>query len=539
MENDLIPTEEELDDDAFLASLDNLLMDNEEETEAAPPQTIPEESPREEKKRPPKWLRPAICAALACILAACGIYGILTLADPYHRKIVAGVRFGTVDLSNMTKAQAKKALNEVYKTPTMTVSFPDYGLSLEEAGGSMCLSSLSITPEGAGVYVDTARALQAAYALGRTAETEGTTLPFSDYLALDTDALRQNVADFEEELQSYTIPHTAYLEGDKPDVTDPDAVPQTLVITPSQAGPKIDGNTLYEDILAAYQAGDLTCTYSGSITQTTPELADLQSIYNENCYPAQEPTIDRQTLVVTPGKRGYEFDVAEATKQMQQQGDNDLRIPLTITEPSVSDEDVYFQDVLGHCETPYSNNPKRITNLELACKALDGLVLQPGEEFSYNDALGERTAEKGYQPAPAYSGTTLVDSLGGGICQVSSTLYLASVYAELTILERVNHGYPVHYIPYGMDATVNWGFTDLKMRNDSDLPVKFRAEASDGYVRIDVMGTETRDYDIQMTYSVGGRYVKTFKSKYDKTTGELLSKEQVALSAYIDDVFPS
>ena len=536
MEHDLIPDEEELDDDAFLASLDDLLKGDKEEVEAASAEEAPKETQKKEKKQPPKWLRPALCAGLACAVVALGIYGILTLADPYHRKIVDGVSFGTVDLSGMTKGQAKKALDAVYKNPTMTVSFPDFGLPMEESGSSVNLSSLSITPEGAGVYVDTAGALQAAYAVGRTEEANAR-IPFSDYLTLDTEALRQNVADFEENLQSYTIPHTAYLEGDKPDVTDQDAVPQTLVITPSQAGPKIDGDTLYEDLLAAYQVGNLSCTYSGPVAKTTPELADLQSIYDENCSPAQEPSIDRQTLEVTPGKPGYEFDVAEATKQMRKQGEEDLRIPLTITQPTISDEDVYFQDVLGHCETPYSNNPKRIVNLGLACKALDGLVLEPGQEFSYNDTLGERTAEKGYQPAPAYSGTTLVDSLGGGICQVSSTLYLASVYAELTILERVNHGFPVHYIPYGMDATVNWGFTDLKMRNDSPLPVKIHAEESDGYVRIDILGTETRDYDIKMTYSVGGRYVKTFKSKYDKQTGEFLSKEEVALSAYMEDVF--
>lgn len=538
MDDNLIPTEEELDDDAFLASLDDLLKEDSEKPEAAFPEKAPEETSKKEKKQLPKWLLPALCAGLACAVAAAGIYGILTFADPYHRKIVEGVSFGTVDLSNMTKGQAKKALNAAYKNPTMTVSFPDFGLPLEESGSSINLSSLSITPEGAGVSVDTAGALQAAYAVGRTEEAQDdTAIPFADFLTLDTEALRQNVADFEERLQSYTIPHTAYLEGDKPDVTDPKAVPQTLVITPSQAGPKIDGDTLYEDLLAAYQAGNLSCTYSGSVTKTTPELADLQSIYDENCFAAQEPSIDKQTLEVTPGKRGYEFDVADATKRMRQHGEKDLRIPLTITQPTISDDDVYFQDVLGHCETPYSNNPKRIVNLGLACKALDGLVLEPGQEFSYNETLGERTAEKGYQPAPAYSGTTLVDSLGGGICQVSSTLYLASVYAELTILERVNHGFPVHYIPYGMDATVNWGFTDLKMRNDSPLPVKIHAETSDGYVRIDILGTEVRDYDIKMTYSVGGRYVKTFKSKYDKQTGEFLSKEEVALSAYMEDVF--
>ena len=537
MDNDFLPTDEGLDDDAFLASLDDLLKDDNEDAEGASAEEAPEETPKKGKKQPPKWLRPALCAGLACAVVAVGLYGILTLADPYHRKIVDGVSFGAVDLSGMTKGQAKKALNAVYKNPTMTVSFPDFGLTLEASGSSVNLSSLSITPEGAGVYVDTAGALQAAYAVGRTEAAQNTAIPFSDYLTLDTEALRQNVADFEESLQGYTVPHTAYLDGETPDVTDPDAVPQTLVITPSQAGPKIDGDTLYEDLLTAYQAGNLSCVYSGSVTKTTPELADLQEIYDENCYAAQEPSIDKQTLEVTPGKRGYEFDVAEATKEMRQQGEEDLRIPLTITEPTISDEDVYFQDILGHCETPYSNNPKRIVNLGLACKALDGLILESGQEFSYNDTLGERTAEKGYQPAPAYSGTTLVDSLGGGICQVSSTLYLASVYAELTILERVNHGFPVHYIPYGMDATVNWGFTDLKMRNDSPLPVKIHAETSDGYVRIDILGTETRDYDIKMSYSVGGRYVKTFKSKYDKQTGEFLSKEEVALSAYMEDVF--
>lgn len=537
MDKDIFSPEEELDDDAFLASLEDLLK--EPEGTAKPQQEEPPKpQPEKKQNRNKKWLKALACGVLALAVAGGGIFAFLTLKDPYHRKIVDGVSFGTVDLSNMTKGQAKKALNAAYKNPTMTVSFPDFGLPLEESGSSVSLSCLSITPDGARAYVDTTGALQAAYAVGRTEEAQGdTAIPFADFLTLDTQALRQNVVNFEEQLQSYTVPHTAYLEGDKPDVTDPKAVPQTLVITPSQAGPKIDGDTLYEDLLAAYQAGNLSCTYSGSVTKTTPELADLQSIYDENCFAAQEPSIDKQTLEVTPGKRGYEFDVADATKRMRQQGNKDLRIPLTITQPTISDDDVYFQDVLGHCETPYSNNPKRIVNLGLACKALDGLILQPGQEFSYNDTLGERTAEKGYQPAPAYSGTTLVDSLGGGICQVSSTLYLASVYAELTILERVNHGYPVHYIPYGMDATVNWGFTDLKMRNDSDLPVKIHAEESDGYVRVEILGTETRNYDIEMSYSVGGRYVKTFMTKKDKETGEVISKEPVALSAYMEDVF--
>ena len=120
---------------------------------------------------------------------------------------------------------------------------------------------------------------------------------------------------------------------------------------------------------------------------------------------------------------------------------------------------------------------------------------------------------------------------------MSSTLYLASVYSELTIVERRNHGYPVSYIPLGMDATVSWGFADLKIRNDSPMPVKIQAEESDGYVRISILGTETRDYDVEMSYTVGGRYVRTYMSKIDKETGEVISKEPYALSGYMDDIY--
>ena len=95
----------------------------------------------------------------------------------------------------------------------------------------------------------------------------------------------------------------------------------------------------------------------------------------------------------------------------------------------------------------------------------------------------------------------------------------------------------MRYIPLGMDATVNWGFTDLKMRNDSPMPVKIVAEETDDLVKVTILGTETRNYTIEMTYSVGGRHVKTFKSKYDKDTGELISKETVALSSYLEDIY--
>ena len=544
MNEDILLHEEELDDDAFLASLEDLLREpagepepeeKAEEEPASEPSEKPKEKPGKHAKAPrpaPRWLGPLLGGTAALCVVILAVYGVRTLRDPYRRKILPGVSVGTADLSGLSRYQAKKVLDEAYRLPlsrqNLVVTFPE---------DPARIPALEISSRESGAHVDTAGAVKAAYAVGRTADTENRTLPLSDFLTLNEAMLRELTADFAEGLRRQTQAHTAYLEGSTPDVTDPNAVPQVLVITPSQPAPSIDGDALYEDIAAALRQGRLETVYSGPIGQTVPDLADLQAIYDENCFEPQEPTIDKKTLEVTPGKPGYVFDVDSARAQMLHQGTEEIRIPLEIVQPAISDQDVYFQDVLGHCETPHGDNEKRNTNLRLACASLDGLVLQPGQEFSYNDTLGERTKEKGYMPAPAYSGTTLVDSLGGGICQVSSTLYLASVYAELTVLERVNHGFPVHYIPYGMDATVNWGFTDLKLRNDSPLPVKIHAEESDGYVRIDILGTETRDYDIEMSYSVGGRHVKTFMTKKDKTTGEVLSKDFVALSSYMEDVF--
>lgn len=541
MDDNLIPTEEELDDDAFLASLDDLLKEDSKESEEAeaPPKT--KKAPKELKKA--KFPLTRLCAVLGAVaLCVAAVFGISAAVDHLGGTIQDGVTVGPISVGGMTKGQAKNALKHDYvflrEDNPLTVSLAKRSTKkLDLSVNRMVLGRKDI-----GLKLDINRAIKDAYSIGRTEDTDSLHLPITPYLTMDTDTIQQTVSAYAEELAKWYIDSGWHLEGDAPDVTSPDfdedTPCQTLVMDSGIPAVNIDEDVLYSEILEAYETNQPLVNYAGPLDVSSPPLLDLKSISQQVSKAPVEPYIDRETLELVPGVPGYTFDIEQTKTELAHLAFGDtLRVTLHPAFPELSDDDVYFQDVLGHCETPYSNNPKRIVNLGLACKALDGLVLEPGQEFSYNDTLGERTAEKGYQPAPAYSGTTLVDSLGGGICQVSSTLYLASVYAELTILERVNHGFPVHYIPYGMDATVNWGFTDLKMRNDSPLPVKIRAETSDGYVRIDILGTEVRDYDIKMTYSVGGRYVKTFKSKYDKQTGEFLSKEEVALSAYMEDVF--
>lgn len=520
MDDNLFSTDEELDDDAFLKSLESLL----EEPPESEAQKAPEPKPEEPVKHPPKKAPlPKALGILAGILICIGlIFGIPKALDHFGGTLAEDVSVGPIALGGLTKAEAKKALKEQYLLlqEDLTVTLP------RKNAQNVDLSDypLELTKAATGLKLDIGKAVKDAYALGKQ-EGDHPLLP---YLSLNTDAIHAAVAAYCSDLEGlYRDPSWNQAEG-------------AVEVDLGMPGVTVDEDELYDFVLSCYESNTPQAQYTGSLAFTLPKAPDLEIIYEETAVLPQEPSIDRETLALTKGVPGSGFDLDRAKQNLKKASYGKvLSLPMEEIAPELSDEEVYFQDVLGHCETPYSNNPKRITNLELACKALDGLILEPGQEFSYNDTLGERTAEKGYQPAPAYSGTTLVDSLGGGICQVSSTLYLASVYAELTILERVNHGYPVHYIPYGMDATVNWGFTDLKMRNDSEFPVKIQAEASDGYVKVDILGLETRDYDIKMSYSVGGRYVKTFKTKISKATGKQISKEEVALSAYMEDVFPS
>ena len=121
--------------------------------------------------------------------------------------------------------------------------------------------------------------------------------------------------------------------------------------------------------------------------------------------------------------------------------------------------------------TQTTSNANRNTNIDLACRAVNGTVVMPGETFSFNQATGQRTEQKGYRMAAAIAGGSTVDEIGGGVCQVSSTLFNAAAMADMTILKRTPHTWPSNYVEKGRDATVNWPNLDFSFRNDQSNPV--------------------------------------------------------------------
>lgn len=174
----------------------------------------------------------------------------------------------------------------------------------------------------------------------------------------------------------------------------------------------------------------------------------------------------------------------------------------------------------------------RQTNLKLACAALNGCILQPGEIFSFNDTVGERTAEKGYLEAGAYDDKSEEGQLGGGIGQVASMLYCAALKLDLEQVERAANTYAVSYVPMGFDAAVYWDVTDYRFRNSLQTPVEIRAFVENDQVTVELWGEAEEAVRIDLTsVPVEENAVETYQVFLDEQ-GNVLREEYIGLSRY-------
>lgn len=482
------------------------------------------------------WL---ILAAVAVLSAAC-FFGSMLL-DPFDCRILEGVSIDGVDVGGMTRKEAKNAVQSAAQasllSENLTVVLPE--------------QTLKLSPEDTRVTLNAGKAVKAAYAIGRK-EDSGTapqSISLQPYLSVKEEVILSALQDYASQFD-HTLSQPDYaLVGEMPDLTavgyDPQSPCPSLHLTLGTPEYHLDVDQAYEEILEAYSHA-FSAVSEGSyqvsldiIPEAMPEEVDLDAIYAEVCVDAANDTLDMERYEVIPGSYGCAFDL-EAARQAVKDADwgETLTLPMTYREPEILGEDVYYQDVLGSCETRHTDDENRNTNLRLVCEILDGYVLQPGEEFSYNGVIGERTEERGFKSAGAYSGNRLVKDIGGGVCQGSSTLYNCVLLADLEVTERVCHGFTVNYLPIGLDAAVNWATkTDFKFRNNFHFPIMIKAEVSDGYMKMQIIGTDEKDYYIEMRSGRSDEelriYSNSYKYKYDKETGELISKDLEARSSYM------
>ena len=440
------------------------------------------------------------------------------------RKIADGVSISGLSLGGMSRNAAASAIRDAFDPAT-------HDLVLTTNGSTLRLSQAET-----GAALNTRSILDDAFTIGQEDVVD---LSLASYMSMDEERLYRTLTQAGEQLNSaYSLPSFT-LEGDIPPLDEDrwssDAAMPTLAVTLGTPGYTMDTDAAVELIFAALASGHFDVDLSASLTVHEPPAPNAAEILQTVSIQPVDAQMDKDTKTAVPGSYGMSYDEEKLASLLENAAPGQtVRVTLEAAAPTVIGQEVYFQSVLGYCQTPHGANEKRNANLVLACKALNGVVLQPGETISYNATLGQRTEEAGYQKAPAYSGTALVDSLGGGICQVSSTLYLSSLYAELETVDRVSHGYPSTYMPIGLDATVSWGAPDLKLKNNKDFPIKLVAEVSDGFVRVWIMGTETRDYYVRMAFgSSTDGYARSYYCRYDNQTHELISREDAALSSYL------
>lgn len=458
--------------------------------------------------------------------------------DPHDGLIVENVTVGGIDVSGMTMEQAyrvlKAASEEVLEGTTLWVDFPESAVPLEPWNTRVSLNCYS--------------AVWAAWKVGRFGNPNHA-IRLQDHLHLDEQQIRDRIDLYADHYDTDLTAPSVRMGGPKPDLEIENQSdrnrPQTLELTMGLPTARLDREDAFHQILAVYdrafaaaEAGKYRVSSHFRVeVLEEPEPPDLQAIYDDVYIAPVDDSLDMEKHEVIHGAFGYHFDIETAQKLADQaEYGETIYIPMEFQEPEIYGDDVYFRDILGYCETKHTDDENRNHNLRLACQSMDGLILQPGEVFSYNDTLGKRTKENGYRRAGAYSGWELVQAYGGGICQGSTTIYGAALYADLEIVQRRNHGYKVGYVEPGLDATVNWGGPDFQFRNNTHFPIKIAAEVSDGFVKVSILGTEERDYYIEMEsearWGKSAIYAKSYKCKYDRQTGELLSRELEAKSNY-------
>ncbi|MGE5544665.1 MAG: VanW family protein, partial [Bacillota bacterium] len=179
--------------------------------------------------------------------------------------------------------------------------------------------------------------------------------------------------------------------------------------------------------------------------------------------------------------------------------------PVTIAKKSLSvqidDEDLKnFNTVLSLFVTELNSNHNRSVNIKRAAELIDGAIVMPGEVFSFNNRVGERSKDNGFARAPVIIGKQMVDDMGGGICQVASTLYNASLQAGFPIIERHPHSINVKYVPHGQDAAVVYGSLDFKFKNDRLNPIGISSKVEDNKLVIAILGNEADKSKDQVNY---------------------------------------
>ena len=442
------------------------------------------------------------------------VFGLLFLATFFSilnmgsTNIINNVYINGISVSSLSTEEARNKLEPLLKEKLdkeISIKFEDY--------------ETTILPAEIDYSYNISSALEEAYGLGRTGNiiTNNIKILISLFKKTDIQApiiYSENKLDNVVENISLEIPNL---------VVDPSYYisENELILTKGSAGNKLDKDSTKQIIISAIN--EEKSSINLPVNSVQPESIDIAKIHDDIYSEPQNATVTKDPYSITVEKKGIDFAISieETNNIINSSESNEVSIPLVYknAEITVADlgEDI-FANRLSMSTTKYdSTNVNRATNLEIAVNKINGTVLAPGEIFSFNKVVGERTAKSGFKEAIIYADGELDYGLGGGICQVSSNLYNTVLKANLEIVERKNHSMTVNYLPIGCDATVSYGSVDFKFKNSRSYPIKIVATINSGVITISIYGIkEENEYTVDIITETLQK--EDFETVYERTS---------------------
>ena len=431
---------------------------------------------------------------------------VFAFANFKKEKIISGVSISGVDVSGLSQEEAKAKISELYqekKEKEIALQYEDYETTLN--------------PTLMEVNYDIEKAVEEAYLIGKEDN-----IFVSNYkilftligkknidvnMTLNEDVAKQSIEDIGVNLPGTIIESSHAVEEDE------------LIITKGKSGIVIDTQDLLNQVKDKLNDRNSKEDYIKiPVKHKDPEPIDIDKIHEEVYTEVKDAYYTKDPFTIYPEVEGIDFDV-EAAKELLKEEKEEYIIKLTITKPKVTIDQIgseAFPDQLATFTTRYDVSDRdRTTNLEIACQKINGKVVLVGDTFSYNQTLGPRTVAAGYKNGKVYEAGEIVDGIGGGICQISSTLYNTVLMSNLEIVERRNHQFVTSYLPAGRDATVVYGAIDFKFKNTRKFPVRISASAKNGIATVSMFGFKEEN---EYTFSFNTKTIASipFTTKYEE-----------------------
>lgn len=426
---------------------------------------------------------------LVAVLAFLVVIGTLCVFAASYDKVYSNINVCDVDLGGKTEKEVYDLLIEKFgeTAPTITVSAGDETLDID--------------------FVEIAR-----YDFSDTSKKvyeKGRANFFDSFFTYITPFISRDVAisvEFDEEkLEDILIDLQAKVDGgyQKPIC---EVAGEELLVNTGHGGLAIDVDSIKNEIIDGLEHSE-SVSIVAKLTDKEFQVPDANKIYKEIHSEPKDAYYDKENNSLVDHKDGYDFDKDVAKNILSNAKENEeYKIPLKVIPASKTISDLeleLFSDLLGTYSTKYTaSNYNRSHNVALAASRFNGYIMMPGEVFSYNDVVGDRTVAAGFKSAGVYTANGVENGIGGGICQVSSTLYNAVLYANLEIVSRTNHSYTVSYAPKGQDATVSMGSIDFKFRNSADAPIMIKTYVGGGTCTVSVYGKKSEEFSVVVESTV-------------------------------------